>query len=163
MTDPLWSVDTGPNGFPRRFGMRTSGRVIAHDQARILVVDDDLWMMFSRYLLSAEYKASDAVPTATEGMLLLRTANLCGRPYDLAILDVTLRLGDLYPDGCAMGRVLVREIPGTRLLFISGYDRGDLASQCPPDLPFMLKPPERQRFLARVLETLQLPPYEWRD
>jgi hypothetical protein len=82
-------------------------------------------------------------------------------PVDLCILDVTLALGDSYPDGCTLGQAILRRWPGIRLLFLSGYDRADMVAPCPPDLPLLQKPMHSQMFLARVAEVLMADPYRW--
>jgi DNA-binding response OmpR family regulator len=139
---------------------RVSGEVQMQRRAdaRILVVDDEpmLCRAFVRTLLMAGYPYAEGVETARAAML-----HLAVYPADLVILDVTLRLGDSYPDGCALGRAIVDRWPGTRFLFLSGYHLEDLVAICPTDLPLLRKPVLPPVFLARVAEALMTDPYRW--
>ena len=144
----------------RLSSQRVSGAVAMDRRAnaRILVVDDEpgLCRAFVRTLLIAGYAYAEGVETARDAV-----AYLALHRADLVVLDVTLRLGDSYPDGCAFGRALLARWPGTRLLFLSGYERADLVTICPKDLPLLQKPMHPQVFLARVAEALMTEPYRW--
>lgn len=128
--------------------------------ARIALVDDyaPLCRLYTQTLLQAGYRYAEGFETARAAV-----RHFAIYPIDLCIIDVTLGLGDLYPNGCAFARAVLDRWPNVRLLFMSGYSIYDeqILSICPPDILLMQKPTHPQVFLARVAETLMADPYRW--
>lgn len=135
--------------------------------ARILVVDDDaaVGQVALRHLRNAGYQRASWVATGRDAMREMTTSQnrnpAALQPVDLLLLDVTLALTDSYPDGCALAQVVLRQWPGIRLLFLSGYYPEDLMTHCPADLPLVLKPYDHAALAERVADLLRSPPYRW--
>lgn len=127
------------------------------EECRILIVEDDepLRRVLLRALLVGGYQWSWAVGTLHECFHHL----LQHDGADLVVMDVKLPNDDRYENGCAAGRAIVLQYPGTRLLFMSGWG-AQLMERCEPHIPLLEKPVGVSEFLARVAEILTSPPWE---
>ncbi len=127
------------------------------EEATVLVVEDhpQLSELLSRRLLMAGYQRAYVVRTAREALKWLHAG-----PVDVVVMDILLPHDDAFINGCEAGISIARLWPWTRLLFMSGLPLDALGDKCPEGIPFLAKPFALEEFLARIAETLMLPPWE---
>jgi len=117
----------------------------------VLVVDDvSVARRIAARALSEEgYRVLEA-DSAAEALEVMGQAR--GR-VDLVLLDVVMPGGD----GVELGRAILAEWPGQRLLYMSAHPAEVLARHGLKDLnvPFLAKPFTRAELLAKVIATLR--------
>lgn len=127
---------------------------------RILIVDDDpaIASIFQRAL---ESDGEVAVVLTGAGALIWLAEH---DGADVVLIDVNL--GDW--DGCKLARRILRWWPETRLQFVSGDPRWEVAKYhpCPEDLPLLVKPFPLPSLRAAIAARLASPvwyPSRWRE
>lgn len=102
--------------------MSNTGAPAAPAPRRVLVMDDEPWLLdvMAQTLAQIGYDAV-LVKDGDEAIARFREAQEAGRPFDLALLDLTVR-------GGMGGREVVRALrelnPELRAVLMTGYDRG---------------------------------------
>ena len=119
------------------------------DETILLVEDeDDVRDVIRKGLQAAGYHVLEA-PTAERAILIVEHFQA---PIHLLVADVVLPQGS----GCDVHRRTKALRPGTRVLFISGYPKGDLVSYgLEPGAPFLQKPFQPATLVAKVREVLR--------
>ncbi len=139
--EPATRTDTTPEGAPR-----------------ILVVDDHAAHrdILRRYLVHWGARPTVA-PDAATALTRLREATAAGRPYQLAILDLTMP--DM--DGFALAHHLLqdRDLRGTPLVLLTAYDQQGQAQAALRRgfRAYLTKPVRHSRLLETVQAILQEP------
>lgn len=129
----------------------------------IIVVDDDriLRHAFARIIREEGHHSVLAFQQATdaERMLEAMIPSDEGHASTLILMDVNLGVQDVYPDGCAAGRAMLRRWPELRILFVSGHDEQGFLDRCPGHPPFVLKPMPYTDLLQAIQLHLLAPPW----
>jgi DNA-binding response OmpR family regulator len=124
---------------------------LPHPPTTILVVDDEPVSRRVAYRILSEegFRVLEAA-TCSETLGALRQA---GGRVDLIMLDVVIP----ECDGVAIGRHVLEEWPGQRILYMSAHPAEVLARHGHPTLnvPFLAKPYTRGEVLAKVKEALE--------
>ena len=116
----------------------------------LLVEDEDAVRRFARRVL---VRAGYTVVEAADGEQAVETARSHAGPIALVVTDVVMpSMG-----GYAAARELASILPGTPVLFISGYAGEDVLRRggLPPDAPFLQKPFTPADLLQRVRQAIE--------
>ena len=120
---------------------------------RILLVEDD--DSVRRFVRSTLEGAGYVVFSAESGMAALEKLNEMATPPDLLLTDVVMP----GMDGRVLAQDITRRLPGTHVLFISGYS--DVSAEQPEEPgtshPLLQKPFSPQDLLGKVREILTIP------